>query len=106
MYEIASNADVTIGRDSRGPFVVFEGKTTWIGSVPKADDLREQIESEEQRQMEAARRLRRDRAMLALLEANEAEADRLRREQRNERAAATRAHNADPFGFKAAGYTS
>lgn len=80
---------------------------SWDGSTAQAsaEDLRKVATSHRER---AADCLRRAEVMEAVAEVKENKAQEhaeAASKQRRERAAATRAHNADPFGFKAAGYS-
>lgn len=92
--------EITYGQTSRGFEVTFEGRTTIMGR-PTTTSLREHIAFEAKRIEEAQRRQRQNVALLAAMESDELIAKINASEQRNAKAARTRAHNADPFGFNA-----
>jgi TPP-dependent pyruvate/acetoin dehydrogenase alpha subunit len=75
--------------------------TTWLADTPAA--LRESAQKQKDRAMDTLRRAEEALAEADRWEAENAERAEAARLQRNARAAATRARNADPFGFKARG---
>lgn len=95
-------ADVTIGRDARGEFVTFEGRTFW-GLMPAGTPatLRALADDNEARATELLFKARMARAVADVKEERATVEAERKAAQRRERAAATRAHNRDPFGFNA-----
>jgi hypothetical protein len=94
------SAPITYGQTSRGFEVTFEGRTI-ITSRPTVAELRESIAQRAQRIEEETRRLRMLTALADAMEADQAVDAERKRTERNAKASATRARNADPFGFAA-----
>lgn len=90
----------TIGRDHLGTFVIHEGRKAWR-SIGTADDLRAEAIRYQQDAAEAAYRARRAAALASIATTKEAERKTAASTKRKRKAAATRAHNANPFGFPA-----
>lgn len=101
-------AEVMIGKHrAGGTEIVFEGRTmlTFDPNTQSLEDLEANAIALAERAAQAAYRARRAAAIVRLIKKQRAEEAEQKRLSRNAKAAATRAHNADPFGFKAAGYT-
>lgn len=98
-----ATTDLEIGAYEVGGLrVTFEGRTAWLG-VMSGDpaDMRDSAARLEAEAEDRLYRARRWRALADHYEAYRAEEKARRAAQRNARAAATRARNADPFGFGA-----
>lgn len=93
-----SASSVVLGRDHLGTFVVYEGRKAWR-HIGTAADLAAEAVKAQQEAAEASYRARRARAMAALVADEERRSEAERRAARNAKAAATRAHNRNPFGF-------
>lgn len=95
--------DLTIhNRSGASIELTFEGRRGTYGFAAMSPErLRANADTSEQRANDELRRVRMLRAVANVLEAEEAARKAEASEQRRRRSAATRAHNADPFGFKA-----
>lgn len=94
---------ITVEHTGRGLEVTFEGRLAIMGGTDLAspEAMLEAAQQLEQRATDAVYRARRLRALAAHVAAQRAAEAERAEAQRNARAAATRAHNRDPFGFKA-----
>ena len=95
-----STNDLTIERDSRGERVDFEGRSTWMHVTRDVEALRASAERLESEAADRLYRARRARALADRFEVEQTTEAERKATQRRERAAATRAHKADPFGFE------
>jgi hypothetical protein len=97
--------DITVKSTGGGYVVTYEGRTAAVGGFSYATPdamLRAAERAESDRQGRYEYQARRYRALAAYVTAQQATETARRTAQRRERAAATRAHNRDPFGFVAA----